>query len=343
MQGELVRDSSCASGGADRNAAVMQRDFLPAILAACRTRRVLVVGDVMLDRFIRGNVSRISPEAPVPVVHVTREDAYPGGAANVARNLAPFAGKVHVLGVTGTGPLTAQLHDLLTGHGIDTSGLLASEEHETIVKTRVVARGQQVARIDRETIKAPSPALVARALAWLDEKLPEVDAVIIEDYAKGFLTQELVDAVTQRVTARGIPVTVDPNPGNPLRWHQATTVKPNRKEAFEAAGIPDPGDVPLADPARHPPRPWRTDSGKNGTPGNCSSPSANTAWPCSKKASHSTTLRPGPAKSSTSPAPATPPSRFTPWPSPPAALPPRPPKSPTSPAEWSSPKPAPPP
>ena len=224
----------------------MQRDSLPAILAACRTRRVLVVGDVMLDRFIRGNVSRISPEAPVPVVHVTREDAYPGGAANVARNLAPFAGKVHVLGVTGTGPLTAQLHDLLTGHGIDTSGLLASDEHETIVKTRVVARGQQVARIDRETIKPPSPALVARALAWLDEKLPEVDAVIIEDYAKGFLTQELVDAITQRVTARGIPVTVDPNPGNPLRWHQATTVKPNRKEAFEAAGIPDPGDVPLA-------------------------------------------------------------------------------------------------
>lgn len=224
----------------------MKRESLPAILAACRTRRVLVVGDVMLDRFIRGNVSRISPEAPVPVVHVTREDAYPGGAANVARNLAPFAGKVHVLGVTGTGPLTDQLHALLTEHGIDTSGLLASDEHETIVKTRVVARGQQVARIDRETIKAPSPALIARALAWLDAKLPEIDAVIIEDYAKGFLTQELVDAITARVTARGIPVTVDPNPGNPLRWHQATTIKPNRKEAFEAANIPDPGDVPLA-------------------------------------------------------------------------------------------------
>jgi rfaE bifunctional protein kinase chain/domain len=224
----------------------MLQDSLPSILTACRSRRVLVVGDVMLDRFVRGNVSRISPEAPVPVVHVTREDAYPGGAANVARNLAPFAGKVHVLGVTGTGPLTAQLHDLLTEHGIDTSGLLASEEHETIVKTRVVARGQQVARIDRETIKAPSPALIARALTWLEAKLPEVDAVIIEDYAKGFLTQEFVDAITQRVTARGIPVTVDPNPGNPLRWHQATTIKPNRKEAFEAAGVPDPGEVPLS-------------------------------------------------------------------------------------------------
>lgn len=223
----------------------MQRHLLPAILDACRTRRVLVIGDVMLDRFIRGNVSRISPEAPVPVVHVTREDAYPGGAANVARNLAPFAGKVHVMGVTGTGPLTDQLHGLLTDHGIDTSGLLASPEHETIVKTRVVARGQQVARIDRETIQAPGPDLIARALAWLDERLPETDAVILEDYAKGFLTQEFVDAITARVRARGIPVTVDPNPGNPLRWHQATTIKPNRKEAFEAAGVADPGDVPL--------------------------------------------------------------------------------------------------
>lgn len=223
----------------------MNRDSLSLILTACRNRRVLVVGDVMLDRFVRGNVSRISPEAPVPVVHVTREDAYPGGAANVARNLAPFAGRVHVLGVTGTGPLTSQLHALLTEHGIDTSGLLASDEHETIVKTRVVARGQQVARIDRETIRPPSPALVARALEWLDHRLPETDAVILEDYAKGFLTQELVDAITRRVSARGIPLTVDPNPGNPLRWHQATTVKPNRKEAFEAAGIPDPGEVPL--------------------------------------------------------------------------------------------------
>lgn len=224
----------------------MKRDSLPAILQACRTRRILVVGDVMLDRFIRGNVSRISPEAPVPVVHVTREDAYPGGAANVARNLAPFAAQVHVLGVTGTGPLTDQLLGLLTQHGIDTSGLLASAEHETIVKTRVVARGQQVARIDRETIKAPSPALVARALIWLDAILPQVDAIILEDYAKGFLTQELVDAITTRAAARGLPVTVDPNPGNPLRWHQATTIKPNRKEAFEAAGLPDPGDIPLA-------------------------------------------------------------------------------------------------
>ena len=225
----------------------MTRTELTALLPAFRARRVMVVGDVMLDRFIRGNVSRISPEAPVPVVHVTREDAYPGGAANVARNLAPFAGGVSVLSVTGPGPHTAQLHDLLRADNIDTSGLLEDADHETIVKTRVVARSQQVARIDRERIQAPSAALLARVMSWFQEKLPETDAVIIEDYAKGFLTQELVDAITAAAAARGVPVTVDPNPGNPLHWHRTAVIKPNRREAFEAARLADPGDVPLAE------------------------------------------------------------------------------------------------
>ena len=234
-------------GPPDRSARAMNPDKIRYFLEAFRSLRVLVVGDVMLDRFIWGNVTRISPEAPVPVVHVTREDAYPGGAANVARNLAPFAGRVSVLGVTGPGPLTEQLHALLVSGDIDTSGLLEDAEHETIVKTRIIARSQQVARIDRERVRPPSAALQARALDWLDERLPEVDAVILEDYDKGFLTQELVDAVTARAAARGIPITVDPNPGNPLRWHQATAVKPNRKEAFAAAGLRDPGDVPLAE------------------------------------------------------------------------------------------------
>ncbi len=223
----------------------MTRSHLETHIAAMRPLRVLVVGDVMLDRFIRGNVSRISPEAPVPVVHVTREDAYPGGAANVARNLAPFAGSVSVLSVVGIGSHTEQLKELLSADGIDTSGLLMDAAHETIVKTRVVARHQQVARIDRERVQAPSPELQARLLAWYADRLPETDAIIIEDYAKGLLTQDLVDAMTAQAAAAGVLVTVDPNPGNPLRWHQAAAVKPNRKEAYTAAAIPDPGDVPL--------------------------------------------------------------------------------------------------
>jgi D-glycero-beta-D-manno-heptose-7-phosphate kinase len=226
---------------------MMTRARLAALLPAYRGLRVMVVGDVMLDRFIRGNVSRISPEAPVPVVHVTREDAYPGGAANVARNLAPFAKSVSVLGVTGTCALTAQLRDLLAASQIDTAGLIASPAHETIVKTRVIARSQQVARIDRETLRSPAPDVVAAAEAWLAAQLPQTDAVIIEDYAKGFLTQAMVDLVVTGAKARGLPIMVDPNPGNPLAWRGVTVIKPNRKEAYAAADLPDPGEVPLAD------------------------------------------------------------------------------------------------
>jgi D-beta-D-heptose 7-phosphate kinase/D-beta-D-heptose 1-phosphate adenosyltransferase len=225
----------------------MQRDALNHRLAQFRDLRVMVVGDVMLDRFIWGNVTRISPEAPVPVVHVVREDAYPGGAANVARNLAPFARRVDVLGITGQGPLTNQLLGLLQSAGIDTSGILVCPDHETIVKTRIIARSQQMARIDRESIKPPSPETCERALAWFRSRLPETDAVILEDYAKGFLTQDLVDAFTREAAAAGIPLTVDPNPGNPLSWHRATVIKPNRREAFAAANLPDPSEVSEAD------------------------------------------------------------------------------------------------
>lgn len=216
-------------------------------LSRFRGLRVMVIGDIMLDRFIWGNVTRISPEAPVPVVHVVREDAYPGGAANVARNLAPFAGRVDVLGVTGAGLLTDQLLGLLEAGGIATDGILVSHEHETIVKTRIIARSQQMARIDRETIRPPSAETLARALAWFRSQLPETDAVILEDYAKGFLTQELVDVVLREAAAAGVLVSVDPNPGNPLRWHGATVIKPNRREAFAAAGLMDPGDVSEAE------------------------------------------------------------------------------------------------
>lgn len=216
-------------------------------LSRFRGLRVMVIGDIMLDRFIWGNVTRISPEAPVPVVHVVREDAYPGGAANVARNLAPFAGRVDVLGVTGAGLLTDQLLGLLEAGGIATDGILVSHEHETIVKTRIIARSQQMARIDRETIRPPSPETLARALGWFRSQLPETDAVILEDYAKGFLTQELVDVVLREAAAAGVLVSVDPNPGNPLRWHGATVIKPNRREAFAAAGLMDPGDVSEAE------------------------------------------------------------------------------------------------
>lgn len=220
----------------------MNAETLTNHLRAFRELRVLVIGDVMLDRFLWGNVTRISPEAPVPVVQVTRESSYPGGAANVARNLAPFVRTVHLLGLAGTDAHAAHLCGLLEETGIDVSGILQDPDRETIVKTRVIARSQQVVRIDREQPHPTNPAILDRLWSWLEPRLGDIDAIILEDYAKGFLTQALVDGLATRLAGRRMILTVDPNPGNPLHWKGVTAIKPNRKEAFAAAGLPDPGE-----------------------------------------------------------------------------------------------------
>jgi D-beta-D-heptose 7-phosphate kinase/D-beta-D-heptose 1-phosphate adenosyltransferase len=219
----------------------MDLNRLHKYLDAFRTKRLLVVGDVMLDRFIWGAVARISPEAPVPVVEVQSESNYPGGAANVARNLLPFCAQVSVAGLTGDDAFAGELEGLLRGSGIDTAGLIRDPGYRTIVKTRIVARNQQVVRIDRETRRSIAGDVLGRALEFLERKIPEVDAVIMEDYGKGFLTQALVDGVAAAAGKAGVIVTVDPNPTNPLQWHGVTAIKPNRSEAFAAAGLSESG------------------------------------------------------------------------------------------------------
>src|SRR5438552_1005730 len=128
----------------------MNRARLKSLLAEFATKRLLVIGDLILDEFIWGKVSRISPEAPVPVVEVSSESYFPGGAANVARNLCQFTSEVGVLGVTGEGPHAAHLRQLLTEDGIDIAALQSHVCYQTIVKTRIIARQQHVVRIDRE-------------------------------------------------------------------------------------------------------------------------------------------------------------------------------------------------
>jgi D-glycero-beta-D-manno-heptose-7-phosphate kinase len=202
-------------------------------------KKVLVIGDIMLDRFIWGNVSRISPEAPVPVVNVEKEAVYPGGAANVARNLVPFAGEVHIVGRVGEDRDGQILGQILGEGGIDAAGVLRTVDCETITKTRIIARKQQVVRFDRERIIPVSSKQVDRVRQFLLERSVELDGLIISDYGKGFITQELADAITPVARAAGLVVTVDPNPNNPLNWQGVTSVKPNRAEAFREAGIPD--------------------------------------------------------------------------------------------------------
>jgi len=229
----------------------MTRDRIDAFLSSYRSKRLLVIGDLMLDRFIWGNVSRISPEAPVPVVHVQRESSYPGGAANVARNLTPFTSHVSLMGLIGTDDFGSHLLQLLGTEGIDTGGIVRDDRTETIVKTRVVARHQQVCRVDRESPMALSTAQIDGMLARLEAHAPEIDAIILEDYGKGLLHQPIIEAIVSLANRHEIVITADPNPNNKLSWNQVTVLKPNRLEAFRMAGMPEP--APAANPLQDEP------------------------------------------------------------------------------------------
>lgn len=211
------------------------RDLLDQIT---RTR-VLVIGDVMLDQFIWGRVSRISPEAPVPVVEFERESFMPGGAANVARNLTSLGGKAELFGVVGQDANAAQLKRLLKEQRVGCGGLLGVKGHHTATKTRIVAHKQQVTRLDRETRGDITPANVQRLLGKLDRMLDRIDAVSIGDYAKGVVTQPLLDAVRERCLAKGRWLSLDPKPSHALDLRGLSLLTPNRKEAFELAGIAD--------------------------------------------------------------------------------------------------------
>ena len=212
---------------------------LKSTLASFRKLRVLVVGDLMLDEFIYGRVSRISPEAPVPVVHVEREKAYPGGAANVARNLAALGIHAELSGGIGQDPAGERLLTLLRHGKIGTSGICRSNKFPTILKTRILARQQQVVRVDREEPSQLTPKEREAVLKKALHVLPRCDAVILEDYGKGLFDQAFVEALLTAAQKKGIPTAIDPNIHNPLDWHGATLVKPNRLEAFGAIGQPD--------------------------------------------------------------------------------------------------------
>ena len=212
---------------------------LRQILDRAPTKRILVIGDLMLDQFVWGKVGRISPEAPVPVVQVTHETFFPGGAANVARNLREFVDRVSVIGLIGKDEGGQQLRGLLGKRKIDISDSIEDEAIPTIVKTRIIARNQQVVRVDREKIAAPSSRQISKLVVAVRKRLKDFDAIIFEDYGKGFLTAELVSQIARDARAAKKIVTADPNPHNRIDWTGVTAVKPNRAEAFLAAGVPN--------------------------------------------------------------------------------------------------------
>ncbi len=216
----------------------MDLNRLQQILGRASGKRIAVIGDLMLDEFVWGKVGRISPEAPVPVVEVTGESFYPGGAANVARNLREFIDGTAVIGLIGRDHSGQQLRELFADRKIDIANVVEDPGFNTIVKTRIIARNQQVVRVDRECIVRPSSEQVAKVVAAVQKDLPNIDAIIFEDYGKGFLTSELVTPIARLAHAAG-----------KIDWSGMTAVKPNRAEAFVAAGISwrDPEAPPLED------------------------------------------------------------------------------------------------
>ncbi|HVY70979.1 MAG TPA: D-glycero-beta-D-manno-heptose-7-phosphate kinase [Verrucomicrobiae bacterium] len=209
------------------------------ILAAASQRRLLVIGDVMLDQFIWGRVSRISPEAPVPVVEVERESFMPGGAANVARNLTALGTSATLFGVVGPDAAAKQLSSLLAEQQVDCSGLLPMCGRMTTRKVRVIAHQQQVARVDRETRGDLDDKSTRRFLKSLEETLLGADAVIVGDYGKGVVTQSLLDEIKQLCRSNGVWLSFDPKPVHHLNLNGLSLITPNRKEAFELADVQD--------------------------------------------------------------------------------------------------------
>ena len=217
---------------------------LEDILSAIASRRILVIGDVMLDKYVWGDASRLSPEAPVPVVRVDRETAVAGGAANVAFNLAALGARADLFGWVGEDPDGRRLRELLAEGRVSLLPGAISPTIPTIVKTRVVCRRQQVCRLDREAEASVYGVTDADLRDVLAPAVAKADAILLSDYAKGLLTTETIRGVLA-LPGRPPIVTLDPKPRTGIDYAGVTLMTPNRAEALRLAGIDDaPGPFP---------------------------------------------------------------------------------------------------
>jgi D-beta-D-heptose 7-phosphate kinase/D-beta-D-heptose 1-phosphate adenosyltransferase len=209
------------------------------LLDAFGRQRILVVGDLMWDRYIYGRVSRISPEAPVPVVEVTREIHMPGGASNVAWNVQALGGRSAACGILGRDEAAGELKAFFGEKGIECEAALEFDDARTTVKTRIVAESQQVVRVDWDNLANFSDPVVERFCGCVAEEVARSTGVIIEDYGKGVVRQEVVDTVLRAAREKGIPVGFDPKDNSVLNVAGVTVATPNRKEAYAAVGRQD--------------------------------------------------------------------------------------------------------
>ncbi len=216
---------------------------LNSILHKFAGQEIIVVGDIMLDHFIKGAVSRISPEAPVPVVAVTNEFFVAGGAGNVAVNLAALGAKPVMISVVGQDLGGEMLKGFLREKNINIHGICEDADRPTTQKIRVMAEQQQIVRYDRESKKTISPAMAAQCMKSFDLALKTAKGVILSDYGKGMLSDQNIKTLIEKCRKKGIPVCVDPKIDNFKKYKRITCMTPNTKEAWEgAAQSPKPGE-----------------------------------------------------------------------------------------------------
>jgi len=201
------------------------------LLAVLPNKRVVVIGDFMLDRYVWGRVSRISPEAPVPIIDVTKDDQRPGGAGNVVLNLTSLGAKCSAVGLIGDDKNGDELSELLQQSGADTIGLIKCDDRPTTVKTRVIAEKQQVVRVDREKTHSPDNSIEKRLEEKISEILVGADALILQDYNKGVMTKRIIRYAIEKANELNIPITVDPKSSNFFEYYGVTVFKPNLREA----------------------------------------------------------------------------------------------------------------
>ena len=213
---------------------------------------ILVLGDIIVDHFIWGNVTRISPEAPVPVVNVTNENLLLGGSANVLHNIFAMGGKAALCGVIGADWMGGKLIDLLKETQSSTDGVIKDTHRPTTKKTRIVAQGQQVVRFDRENSTPLSDEILSELCTFIGESIHLFDAVVISDYAKGVINKTLMDHLLEKlVSLPDIPVIVDPKPEHLPFFENTTIITPNHHEAERMSGIKIQDDDSLTEAAKH--------------------------------------------------------------------------------------------
>ncbi len=238
--------------------------------------RILVVGDIIVDHFIWGSVSRISPEAPVPVVNVTRENLLMGGAANVLHNLYAMGAQATLCGAVGDDAMADHLSRLLEEISSPIAGVVRLPGRPTTLKTRIIAQSQQVVRYDREQVAPLPEGAMRQLLDFVGQRLTTFDAVIISDYDKGMISPQFMDEFRKLLAAHPeIPVIADPKPGRPERFRDITLLTPNQHEAEMLSGIAIVDDESLT-------RAARTIIDKLNIAA-ILSPAARRAWPCWKR------------------------------------------------------------